>query len=59
MALKRGQFFAAGVTLFWEVDPDEWRTLVTWLPQHPHLFAATVADNVRVGRPSVKRSGAL
>ncbi|GAA2054094.1 hypothetical protein GCM10009839_72670 [Catenulispora yoronensis] len=24
---------------------------VAWLPQHPHLFAGTVADNVRLARP--------
>jgi thiol reductant ABC exporter CydD subunit len=30
-------------------DLDAWRAQVAWLPQRPHLFAATLADNVRVG----------
>src|SRR5207245_927923 len=24
---------------------------IAWLPQHPHLFAGTVAENVRLARP--------
>jgi thiol reductant ABC exporter CydD subunit len=33
-----------------DVDPDSWRASIAWLPQRPHIFAATVADNVRIGR---------
>jgi thiol reductant ABC exporter CydD subunit len=33
------------------LDPDAWRTQVAWMPQRPHLFAATIADNIRLGRP--------
>jgi ATP-binding cassette, subfamily C, bacterial CydCD len=32
-------------------DPDQWRARVAWVPQHPSLLAATVADNVRLGVP--------
>ena len=32
------------------VDPDGWRRRIAWVPQRPHLFAGTVADNVRLGR---------
>ncbi len=31
------------------LDPDAWRTRLAWVPQHPHLFAATIADNIRLG----------
>ena len=31
-----------------DLDPDAWRAQLAWLPQRPHLFAATVADNIRV-----------
>jgi ATP-binding cassette subfamily C protein CydCD len=31
--------------------PLDWRDVIAWLPQHPHLFAGTIADNVRLGRP--------
>ncbi|SCK21961.1 ATP-binding cassette, subfamily C, CydCD [Streptomyces sp. WMMB 714] len=28
-----------------------WHEQIAWVPQHPHLFAGTVADNVRLARP--------
>ncbi|GGV25420.1 hypothetical protein GCM10010277_06380 [Streptomyces longisporoflavus] len=34
-----------------DLDPDAWRSQVAWVPQRPHLFAATVADNIRLARP--------
>ncbi len=33
-----------------ELDPDRWRESLAWVPQHPHLFATSVADNIRLGR---------
>ena len=33
------------------LDPDAWRSRIAWVPQRPHLFAATIADNIRLGRP--------
>jgi ABC-type multidrug transport system fused ATPase/permease subunit len=34
-----------------ELDPQLWWGQVAWVPQRPHLFAGSVADNVRLGRP--------
>jgi ATP-binding cassette subfamily C protein CydD len=34
-----------------DLDPDAWRERVAWVPQRPHLFAASVGDNIRLGRP--------
>ena len=34
-----------------DLDPDIWRTRVAWVPQRPHLFARSIGDNVRLGRP--------
>ncbi|MFD0417391.1 thiol reductant ABC exporter subunit CydD [Streptomyces sp. NPDC127108] len=34
-----------------DLDADAWRAQVAWVPQRPHLFAASVADNIRLGRP--------
>ncbi|MGW7087126.1 thiol reductant ABC exporter subunit CydD [Streptomyces sp. NPDC054871] len=34
-----------------DLDADAWRSQVAWVPQRPHLFAATVADNIRLARP--------
>ncbi len=33
------------------VDAPAWRTHFGWLPQRPHLFNATMADNLRLGAP--------
>ena len=33
------------------LDPDAWRSQIAWVPQRPHLFAGTVAANIRLGRP--------
>jgi thiol reductant ABC exporter CydD subunit len=34
-----------------EIDADTWRSRIAWVPQHPRIFAATVADNVRIAAP--------
>jgi ATP-binding cassette, subfamily C, bacterial CydD len=34
-----------------EVDPDDWRRRIAWVPQRPYLFDAPVADNIRLGAP--------
>jgi thiol reductant ABC exporter CydD subunit len=34
-----------------DIDLDDWRRHLAWVPQRPHLFARTVAENVRLGRP--------
>ncbi|KPI07737.1 ABC transporter, CydDC cysteine exporter (CydDC-E) family, permease/ATP-binding protein CydD, partial [Actinobacteria bacterium OK074] len=32
-------------------DLAEWRSRIAWVPQRPHLYAGTIADNVRLARP--------
>ncbi|MFE1444185.1 thiol reductant ABC exporter subunit CydD [Streptomyces sp. NPDC058739] len=32
-------------------DLEQWRSRVAWVPQRPHLYAGTIADNVRLARP--------
>ena len=34
-----------------EIDADDWRSRIAWVPQQPRIFAATVAENVRVADP--------
>src|SRR5207244_464353 len=34
-----------------DLDPASWRRQIAWVPQHPHLFAGTIAENVRLARP--------
>ncbi|AIV35422.1 MULTISPECIES: thiol reductant ABC exporter subunit CydD [Streptomyces] len=33
------------------LDVAEWHARVAWVPQHPHLYAGTIAENVRLARP--------
>jgi ATP-binding cassette subfamily C protein CydCD len=33
-----------------ELDVDAWRARLAWVPQRPHLFARSLAENVRLGR---------
>jgi ATP-binding cassette subfamily C protein CydD len=33
------------------IDLEAWRRQIIWLPQKPHLFHGTVADNIRLARP--------
>ncbi|MEV0659845.1 thiol reductant ABC exporter subunit CydD [Actinomadura luteofluorescens] len=34
-----------------DLSPDAWRERIAWVPQRPHLFAGSVAANIRLGRP--------
>jgi ABC-type transport system involved in cytochrome bd biosynthesis fused ATPase/permease subunit len=34
-----------------DLDPDAWRAQIGWVPQRPHLFARSIAENVRLGSP--------
>ncbi len=33
-----------------ELDLDAWRAQISWVPQRPHLFSASIADNIRVAK---------
>ncbi|WP_432987264.1 thiol reductant ABC exporter subunit CydD [Dactylosporangium sp. CA-233914] len=46
-----GRVLVGGVDLA-ALDLDAWRARLAWMPQRPHLFAGTVADNIRLGSPS-------
>lgn len=38
---------------------DDWRRYVAWVPQHPTLFRATVADNIRLGNPGAPEESVM
>jgi ATP-binding cassette subfamily C protein CydD len=50
-----GTIEAGGVPLA-GLDLAAWRTQIAWVPQHPHLFAGTVADNIALGPPGASRA---
>ncbi|MEV8127013.1 thiol reductant ABC exporter subunit CydD [Streptomyces sp. NPDC085944] len=45
-----GRVRIGGVDLA-SLDMADWHARVAWVPQHPHLYAGTIAENVRLARP--------
>ncbi|WP_432110478.1 thiol reductant ABC exporter subunit CydD [Streptomyces sp. AA1529] len=45
-----GRVLVGGVPLA-ELNLAAWHRQIAWVPQHPYLFAGSVADNVRLARP--------
>jgi thiol reductant ABC exporter CydD subunit len=45
---ESGRISVGGVELS-SCDIEAWRRLTAWVPQHPTLLRATVADNIRLG----------
>ncbi|MFG2652668.1 thiol reductant ABC exporter subunit CydD [Streptomyces sp. NPDC048436] len=45
-----GRVCVEGVDLA-EVSPERWRERIAWVPQRPHLYAGSIAENVRLARP--------
>ncbi len=45
----RGFITVDGVPLS-AINPAAWRTCVAWVPQQPHLFHGTIADNLRLAQ---------
>ncbi|MEU9140157.1 thiol reductant ABC exporter subunit CydD [Streptomyces sp. NPDC048404] len=41
----------AGGTDLADADLTEWRSRIAWVPQRPHLYAGSIAENVRLARP--------
>ncbi|MBQ1118698.1 thiol reductant ABC exporter subunit CydD [Streptomyces sp. B15] len=50
----QGRVLVGGVPLS-SLDRAAWHQQIAWVPQHPYLFAGTVADNVRLARPDADR----
>ncbi|MEZ7002030.1 thiol reductant ABC exporter subunit CydD [Streptomyces sp. AD55] len=46
----RGRVRVGGTDLA-DLDPARWHDRVAWVPQNPHLYAGTIAENVRLARP--------
>jgi len=38
-----------------QIPADRWRSQIAWVPQHPHVFTATVAENIALGQPDARR----
>jgi ATP-binding cassette, subfamily C, bacterial CydD len=42
-----------------ELDPDQWRSRIAYVPERPWIAPGTVADNVRLGRPGADDDAVL
>jgi ATP-binding cassette subfamily C protein CydCD len=49
VARERGAVRVDGIDLA-ELDAEAWHAQLAWVPQRPHLFASSIAANVRLGR---------
>jgi ATP-binding cassette subfamily C protein CydD len=49
-----GSVEAGGVPLG-ELDVAAWRAQIAWVPQRPHLFTGTAAENIALGQPGAGR----
>src|SRR5690348_13008091 len=49
-----GAITAGGVDLA-RIPDDRWLAPIAWVPQHPHLFAPTVGDNIALGQAGARR----
>ncbi|GHH38368.1 ABC transporter [Streptomyces candidus] len=56
--LEAGRVLVGGVDLA-SVSLEKWRERVAWVPQRPHLFAGSVAENVRLARPDADDAAVL
>ncbi|MEU4083558.1 thiol reductant ABC exporter subunit CydD [Streptomyces aureus] len=45
-----GRVRAGGADLA-DADLAQWRSRIAWVPQRPHLYAGSIAENVRLARP--------
>jgi thiol reductant ABC exporter CydD subunit len=55
LAPTSGRVLAGGVDLA-TCEPAAWRARVAWVPQHPVLLRASVADNLALGAPRASRA---
>jgi len=49
-----GNIEAGGIDLM-SIPCEQWRTQISWVPQHPYLFTGSVAGNIALGSPAASR----
>lgn len=51
IAPREGRVEVDGADLRW-IKPESWRARVAWMPQNPTLFHGSIAETIRLARPS-------
>ncbi|GAA1358871.1 thiol reductant ABC exporter subunit CydD [Streptomyces beijiangensis] len=59
VAPEPGGRVRVGGTDLASLSPERWRERIAWVPQRPHLFAGTIAENVRLARPDADDAAVL
>jgi ATP-binding cassette, subfamily C, bacterial CydD len=54
-AVPTGGAITAGHIDLASIPADRWRSQIAWVPQHPHLFTTTIAENIALGAPDARR----
>lgn len=49
---SKGEILLNGVSLE-SVDPEQWRRMIAYVPQHPHFFNGTIIENLLMANPKV------
>jgi len=55
---QEGQVLADGLDIR-QIDPNDWRSTVSFLQQEPRLFFGTLRENVMMGRPNASEEAFL
>jgi ATP-binding cassette, subfamily C, bacterial CydD len=58
IAANSGTIISNGTPLE-QIPVAEWRKQIGWVPQHPYLFHATVAENIRLGSPEASMEAVI
>jgi len=58
-AAPTGGTITAGRTDLARIPADHWLSQIAWVPQHPHLFTTTIADNIALGQPGARHQDIL
>jgi len=54
VSAESGSVRVGGVDLA-ELDVEAWRAQLAWVPQRPHMFSASIAENVRLGNDAASK----
>ena len=54
-AVPTGGTITAGRIDLAQIPADRWLSQIAWVPQHPHLFTTTIAENIALGQPGARR----
>lgn len=48
-----------GSTSISSIDESVWREMISWVPQHPHLFYESIYENIRIANPQASQNNII